>query len=106
MPLRVDEAGAVRVGASRVSLETVLHHFNLGATPEEIVVNFPTLELADVFAVCAYYLRHRAEVDSYLARCQAEEDVLRRDARSRPGVGRLRDLASVRQRERHAAAGG
>lgn len=69
-------------------------------------MDFPTLELADVFAVCAYYLRHRAEGDSYLALCQAEESAFRHEAGSRPGSRRLRDLMRTRLPERHAAAGG
>lgn len=65
-PLRIDESGAVRVGKTRVTLETVLTAYKMGRTPEQIVKSFPTLQLADVHATIAYYLLHKEEVDKYL----------------------------------------
>jgi uncharacterized protein (DUF433 family) len=58
--------GALRVGASHVPLETVLWSFQEGSTPESIVDEHPSLALADVYAVIAYYLRHREDIDAYL----------------------------------------
>jgi uncharacterized protein (DUF433 family) len=66
-PLREDSAGALRVGDSRVLLELVVRAFQDGATPETIVQRYATLALADVYAVIAYYLRHRTEIEEYLA---------------------------------------
>jgi uncharacterized protein (DUF433 family) len=66
-PLRQDAAGTLRVGASRVLLELVIHAFQDGATPEAIVQRYPTTTLADVYAVIAWYLRHRTEAEAYLA---------------------------------------
>jgi uncharacterized protein (DUF433 family) len=66
VPLRVDETGTVRVGATRVLLELVIHAFREGATPEEIVQMYESLSLSDVYAVIAYDLRHREDVDAYL----------------------------------------
>ena len=66
-PLRIDETGTVRVGKTRVVLEAVVQAFRDGATPEQVVQDYDTLELADVYGVVAYYLRHREEVDAYLA---------------------------------------
>ena len=56
----------MRVGQTNVTLETVLWAFQQGATPEDIVDQFPSLGLAEVYEVIAYYLRHRAEIDLYL----------------------------------------
>src|SRR5438874_13401493 len=67
-PLREDASGALRVGDSRVLLELVIRAFQDGATPETIVQRYSTLALSDVYAVIAYYLRHRGEVEAYLAR--------------------------------------
>src|SRR5947208_1143305 len=58
-PLRTDEGGVVRVGKSRVTLDLVVSQYENGMTPEEIVHAYDTLALADVYAVIAYYLRHR-----------------------------------------------
>src|SRR4051812_36944866 len=66
-PLRQDAAGALRVGQSRVLLELVIRAFQDGATPEAIAQRYPTATLADIYAVIAYYLRHPADIDQYLA---------------------------------------
>ena len=72
VPLRSDESGVIRVGKTRVPLDTVVYHFNQGSTPEEIVMSYPTLDLADVYAVIKYYLYNRAKVDAYLREREAE----------------------------------
>ena len=66
-PLREDASGALRVGSSRVLVELVIRGFQDGATPEAIAQRYPTATLADIYAVIAYYLRHRQELDAYLA---------------------------------------
>src|SRR5437763_9820505 len=76
-PLRVDQGGAVRVGSSRVSLDLVVEQYENGMTPEDMVRAYDTLALADVYAVIAYYLRHRDEVRAYLKRREAEAAALR-----------------------------
>ena len=49
-----------------MTLDTILAAFNEGATAEEIVYQYPSLHLADVYAVISYYLRRRLEVEAYL----------------------------------------
>ena len=71
VPLRTDAHGKLRVGGTRVLLEFVIHAFQQGETAEGIVDSYPTLKLADVYAVLAYYLTHRPEVDAYVR--QADE---------------------------------
>ncbi|HEX3529834.1 MAG TPA: DUF433 domain-containing protein [Thermoanaerobaculia bacterium] len=66
LPLRTDHGGTIRVGQTRVPLETVVHAFNEGASAEEIAYRYSTLELADIYAAITYYLRHRNAVDEYL----------------------------------------
>jgi uncharacterized protein (DUF433 family) len=72
VPLRTDQHGVIRVGATRVPLETVIHAFQNGATPEQIVYRFPALKLAEVYAVITYYLHHETEVNDYLRQAEAE----------------------------------
>ncbi len=50
-----------------MTLDTVVGAFNDGATAEEITSQYPSLSLADSYAVIAYYLRHRKEIDDYIA---------------------------------------
>lgn len=92
-PLREDPDGAVRVGGTRVLLEMVIWSFQDGATPEAIVQRFSTLSLADVYAVIAYYLRHRSEVESYLARREQRGDEVQAMIRDQQG-----DLSDIRAR--------
>jgi uncharacterized protein (DUF433 family) len=67
VPLSRTPDGVIRVGGTRVPLDTVVYAFRDGATAETIVDRYPTLTLADVYATIAYYLRHPAETDAYLA---------------------------------------
>jgi uncharacterized protein (DUF433 family) len=66
-PLETDADGVVRVGGTRVSLDSVIYAFNEGSTPEEIVQQYTTLDLTNVYAVIGYYLQRRGEVNEYLA---------------------------------------
>jgi hypothetical protein len=47
-PLRADADGVIRVGSSRVTLDTVVGAFRNGCTAEEIVMKYPSLDLTDV----------------------------------------------------------
>ncbi len=48
VPLNRDAHGVMRVGGTRVSLDTVIFAFKQGSTPEEIIADYSTLELSDV----------------------------------------------------------
>lgn len=95
VPLTTDESGVMRVAGTRVSLDSVLYAFNEGATPEEIVQDFPTLDLAAVYAVVGYYLQNRAEVEQYIEqrKMQREESEREIEARFNPTGLRERLLA-------------
>jgi hypothetical protein len=55
---------------------------------------YDTLELTDVYAIIAYYLRHRAEVGEYLKRRNAEAAALRATIEAgRPPITREELLA-------------
>ena len=106
-PLRVDEGGVVRVGQSRVSLDLVVEQYENGMSPEDLVRAYDTLELADVHAVIAYYLRHRAEVRAYLKGRQEEAEALRAKLEAeRPRVSREELLARRSAREKADAPTG
>jgi uncharacterized protein (DUF433 family) len=78
VPLHDDGHGGLRVGPTRVSLESVWHLHQQGASPADIVRAFDTLQLADVLAVLAWALRHADEVDAYLKRRDEEAAQIRR----------------------------
>ena len=94
-PLRADSDGVIRIGDTRVTLATIVIAFHQGATAETIVQQYPSLALADVYAVIGYYLRHQDEVDAYLAEQQQEADMIRHqnEARFNPAGIRSRLLA-------------
>lgn len=84
VPLVVTEQGTIRLKGSRVSLDSIVHYFKLGATAEQIVHSFPSLSLGDVYSSIAYYLTRRTEIETYLERQEAEADNLQRDLESNP----------------------
>lgn len=95
IPLLTDKDGVVRVSGTRVTLDTVVASFNEGATAEEIVQQYPSLQLADLYAVISYYLKNHSEVEAYLQkrRKQAEEIRKQNEARFDPHGIRERLLA-------------
>ncbi len=92
LPLRVDERGVIRVGRTRIPLETVLIAFRQGHTPEEIVMQFPALQLEDVYAIVTCYLHNREILDAYL------EEVKRLGEKNREQWEALFPTRKLRQR--------
>jgi uncharacterized protein (DUF433 family) len=87
-PLSLGEDGVIRVVGTRVTLEVVVAAFDTGATPEEIVQQYPSLTLATAYGVLAYALAHRADVDAYVARRNDVRDQVRAENEQRfPSVG-------------------
>lgn len=97
VPLRLDESGTVRVGMTRVTLGTVVHAFRGGDTPEAIADAFPTLALAEAYAVIAYYLAHREEVDAYLKDEEQAAAAVRDQIVSRPDYQEWRERILARR---------
>jgi uncharacterized protein (DUF433 family) len=97
VPLRIDADGVVRVGKTRVTLDTVVSAFCDGATAEEIVLDYPTLDLADVYAVISYYLRHRETVGEYLRAREAQAAAVRRENEARFDPAGIRDRLLARR---------
>lgn len=72
VPIEADADGVIRIGGTRVTLDTVMAAFDAGATPEEIVQQYLSVTLADIYSVIAYYLRHQSDVRAYLAQRQRQ----------------------------------
>lgn len=103
IPLWLDAQGTLRVGQTRVLLDIVVHEFDSGATPEEIVDCYEGLELADVYSVLGYCLRNRPAVNDYLRRREAEAEALRRtiEASQPPRPNRRAMLLARRKAKRN-----
>ena len=98
LPLSTDEAGVIRLTGTRVSLDSVIHAFGEGATPEEIAQDLPTLDLAAIYSVLGYYLQNRAEVEQYLAQRKADREDLKTEIESRFNPHGLRERLLARKR--------
>ena len=83
VPLETNSYGVVHVSGSRVTLDTIVAAFWQGATAEEIVQQYPPLDLADVYAIIGWYLRHRDEVASYLREREEQAAAIRREVERR-----------------------
>jgi len=97
-PLTFWEDGSIRIGSSRVTLDTVVHEFKTGATAEQIQDDFPTLSLREIYGAISYYLEHEEQVEEYLRKRDEEADRIRRKVEDRPKAEALRR----RIRERYA----
>ncbi|MBZ0284091.1 MAG: DUF433 domain-containing protein [Anaerolineae bacterium] len=86
VPLVMTPEGVLRVGKTRVTLDTVIYTYREGATPEEIVLRYDTLELADVHAVIAYYLRHETEVNAYLEASEKQAEAVRAEVETQQNM--------------------
>jgi uncharacterized protein (DUF433 family) len=99
VPLASDADGVVRVGSSRVTLDTVVAAFREGMTPEGIVEQYPSLRLRDVYLVIGYVLSHPEEVETYLHGRQRLADEVRRENEARFAPVGIRDRLLARRRQ-------
>jgi uncharacterized protein (DUF433 family) len=101
--VRTDEHGVMRVGRTRVMLDSVVIAFQEGHSPEAILEQYPALSLEEIYGAIAFYLANRDAVDAYLERQQQLWDELRQKSGqdNDPLIQRLKALqASMRQGKR------
>jgi uncharacterized protein (DUF433 family) len=110
VPLETDADGVVRVGGTRVTLDTIVAAFREGATAEEIVYQYPSLDLADVYSVIGYYLEQRPAVEAYLRQRQRQGEQVREQNEARFDPRGIRDRLLARRAKQEnlsdVAAGG
>jgi len=95
----------IRIKGTRVGIETVLHDYQEGASPEEIVLRYPTLSLEQVYATITYYLAHREQMSAYLARVRQQQEEAWQEQQQHPSefVRMLRERLD-QQRQLYQAA--
>ena len=91
------EAGVIRIGDTRVSLDSVIIAFNQGSAPEQILYDYDSLSLPEIYAAISYYLQNRAEVDSYLSTRAKQNRELRKSNETRFGQKGLREKLLARR---------
>jgi uncharacterized protein (DUF433 family) len=99
IPLITDANGVVRIQGTRVTLDTVVTAFLEGATAEEILEQYPSLQLSDIYTVIGYYLRHKTEVDAYLLERQRRASEVRQEAQKRFNPVGIRDRLLARRNQ-------
>jgi uncharacterized protein (DUF433 family) len=92
------EDGSIRIGGSRVTLDSVVHEFIQGSTAEQIQDDFPSLSLREIYGAISYYLEHEDRVREYLQRREEEAHKVRSEIEDRSRAEALRR----RMRERYA----
>ena len=60
--------GNYYLAGERVSLDSIVHAFRRGESPETIRQNFELLRLEEVYGAIAYYLANQTDIDAYLIR--------------------------------------
>lgn len=108
VPLTQIEDGTLRVTGTRIPLERIIECYQEGYTPEHIVEAFDTLRLADVYAVIAFYLDHKEEVEEYIRVQDRKADEIRNriEASQRPGPTPEELTARWAQRKKKDASPG
>ena len=97
--------GEVFLADHRVGLFHIVKRYQDGFSPEMIVCQYPTLPLALIHKVIAFYLENRQEVDAYIEHCDAELEKLRQDGQGRVDFNTLRArLAASRSPEGKVSA--
>lgn len=89
-PLTLWEDGSIRVGISRVTLDSIVHEFMEGATAEQIQDDFPSLSLREIYGAISYYLENEEHVGEYLQRREDEARKVRVETENRPRSEALR----------------
>ncbi|MCH8293672.1 DUF433 domain-containing protein [Candidatus Poribacteria bacterium] len=76
---------AIRIKGHRIGIEHVLRDYQEGASPEEILLRYPTLTLEKIHATITYYLANREEVDAYMKRVtQIQEEAWQEQEQNPP----------------------
>lgn len=102
-PLAADEDGGVRIIGSRVTLDTIVDEFKRGATAEQILEDFPSLSLREVYGAIAYYLEHTEAVEAYLRERAAAGEEMRRWIEEKLPATELRERIRARRAQLTAA---
>jgi uncharacterized protein (DUF433 family) len=90
--LTQDADGCIHVTGHRIGLHDLVFYYNEGYSPEAMLDAFPTLSLALLHKVIAFYLEHSVDVNTYVAECEVEME------RQRAAAPRGPDIAELRRR--------
>jgi uncharacterized protein (DUF433 family) len=95
--LTQDVDGYIHLSGHRIGLRELVYYYNEGHSADALLEVFPTLPLAVIHKVIAFYLEHRAEVDAYTAGYESEMERQRAAAARGPDAAELRRRLAARQ---------
>ena len=96
--------GTLRIAGTRIPIDRIIHAYLRGQTAEQFCQDFPSVSVADVHAVIAYYLQNRAVVDQYLRGREERADLLRREIERDTPLHDLRERLLRRREELQGAS--
>jgi uncharacterized protein (DUF433 family) len=94
----------IRVKGHRIGLEHIVERYQEGYSPEQIALDFPGLDLEQVYGIIAYYLRNEADVHAYIERvnARAERAYQQWAAHPSPATRRVQEIRARYQSEHSA----
>ena len=95
---------AIFVKGTRIGIEVILRDYLEGASPEEILLRYPTLTLEQIHATITFYLHNKDEIDRYLQRCWQEGEEAWKSQQVHPS-NFFRDLRERVLRQKSALLG-
>ena len=75
-----NRGGNFYIAGTRISLDSIIHGFRRGESPETIRQNFPLLSLEEVYGAITYYLANQIEIDACLIQQEEKWQEGRRNA--------------------------
>jgi uncharacterized protein (DUF433 family) len=64
------------IKGSRTPVRAIVESWRLGLSPEEIVIHFPHLTLAQVFDALSYYSDNEDEINAYIEQNKIPENLI------------------------------
>ncbi|MCG9134488.1 DUF433 domain-containing protein, partial [Candidatus Poribacteria bacterium] len=74
----------IRIKGNRIDIEIVLEDYLKGASPEEILLRYPTLNLEKIHATILYNLAKTEEVEAYLERVRQLDEAAWQEQQRNP----------------------
>jgi uncharacterized protein (DUF433 family) len=99
IPLTIWEDGSIRVTGSRVTLDSIVHEFKLGATAEQVLHSFPSVSLREIYGAIFYYLNNTEDVEEYFRQREKGAEETRRFIESHMDTKALRARILARRNQ-------
>ncbi len=64
------------IKGTRTSVRDIVENWRLGLSPEEIVIHFPHLTLAQVFDALSYYSDNQDEINAYIEQNKVPDNLI------------------------------